>query len=332
MKKKICFIYCGGTIGMVKKAGGLLAPADNANDLISLIPGIEDLADFGYKFVANIDSTNMYPGIWKRLAQTIYDEYDKFDGFVVAHGTDTMAYTASALSFTLQNLSKPVVLTGAQKPIYDLASDAQNNLINAVKVALLDVSEVCIVFGTRILRGNRAQKMSESKLNAFWSPVALPLGCVAIEPEIHADRLIRHQGKGLIFKPDFEQEVMFYQIFPGLSAKYIEMAINNGCRGIILNSYGAGNVPNGEFSLLPVIKKAVSLNIPVAVTTQCVEGSTRLIYEVGQAALEAGAISGFDMTSEAATTKLMWSLALTRDLAEIKKMMHTDFAGEISVK
>ena len=249
---------------------------------------------------------------------------------MVAHGTDTMAYTASALSFALQNLSKPVVLTGAQKPIYDLASDAQNNLINAVKVALLDVPEVCIVFGTRILRGNRAQKMSESKLNAFWSPVALPLGCVALEPEIHTDRIIRRPGS-LMFKPDFEKEVMFYQIFPGLDARYINIAIDNGCKGVVLNSYGAGNVPNGEFSLLPTIKKAAAANIPVVVTTQCVEGSTRLIYEVGQTAVEAGAIPAFDMTSEAATTKLMWALAQTGGLAEIKKIMRTNFAGEISI-
>ena len=272
----------------------------------------------------------MYPGIWKKLAQTIYEEYDKCDGFVIAHGTDTMAYTASALSFALQNLTKPIVLTGAQKPIFDLASDAQNNLINSVKVALLDVSEVCIVFGTKILRGNRAQKKSESKLNAFWSPVALPLGCVALEPEIAMERIWRAEDKNLIFKPDFESEVMFYQIFPGLNGKYIEAAIECGCKGIVLNSYGAGNVPNGERSLIPVIKKAVEKNIPVVLATQCVEGSTRLIYEVGYAGIEAGAISAFDMTAEAAATKLMWACAQTSDLAEIRKMMRTNFAGEIS--
>ena len=332
MKKKICLVYCGGTIGMVRQANGLLAAAERANDLISLVPGLKDLADFDYKFVANIDSTNMHPGIWKKLAQTIYDNYDNCDGFVVTHGTDTMAYTASALSFALRNLSKPIVLTGAQKPIFDLASDGQNNLVNAAKVALLDVPEVCIVFGTKIIRGNRAQKRSESKLNAFWSPVALPLGCVAIEPEIYFDRVFHAAGKDLIFKADFDNGIMFYQIFPGLESKYIAAAINAGCKGIILNSYGAGNVPNGKFSLLPEIKEAAAKNIPVVVTTQCVEGSARLMYEVGYVALEAGAISAFDMTSEAAATKLMWALAQTRDLGEIKKIIQTNYAGEICSK
>jgi L-asparaginase len=330
--KKICFIYCGGTIGMTRKGNGLLVPAENAGDLLSLVPGIENLADFSYRFVANIDSTNMHPAIWKKLAQTIFEEYKNYDGFVIAHGTDTMAYTASALSFALQNLSKPIVLTGAQKPITDLASDGQNNLVNAVKVALLDVPEVCIVFGTKVLRGNRAQKKSESKLNAFWSPVALPLGCIAIEPEIYFDRVFRPDGKDFILKADFDNEVIFYQIFPGLNAKYIEAAINSGCKGIILNSYGAGNVPNGEFSLLSLIKAAVVKNVPVAIVTQCVEGSARLMYEVGYAAMKAGAISAFDMTSEAAATKLMWALAQTRDLGEIKKIMQTNYAGEICLK
>ncbi|MFA6376870.1 MAG: asparaginase [Candidatus Paceibacterota bacterium] len=331
MKKRICFIYCGGTIGMVRKGDGLLGPAQNSGDLISLVPGLENLADFGYEFVADIDSTNMHLAIWKKLAQTIFDKYENYDGFVIAHGTDTMAYTASALSFALQNLAKPVVITGAQKPIIDLASDGQNNLINAAKVALLDVPEVCIVFGTKVLRGNRAQKRSESKLNAFWSPVALPIGCIAIEPEIAFDRVIRAQNKDLVLKPDFENEVIFYQIFPGLNGKYIESALDGGCKGIILNSYGAGNIPNGDYSLLPVIKKAVAADIPVVITTQCVEGSARLMYEVGAAALEAGAISVRDMTSEAAATKLMWVLAQTQDMLEIKNIMRQNIAGEISV-
>lgn len=331
MKKKICFIYCGGTIGMVKNENGLLAPAADLQDLLALVPGINNLADFDFKFVANVDSTNMHPGIWKKLALVIYENYNKYDGFVVAHGTDTMAYTASALSFTLQNLSKPVVLTGAQKPIFDLASDAQNNLINAAKTALLGIPEVCIVFGTKILRGNRAQKRSESKLNAFWSPVALPLGCIALEPEIYAERVCHPKEGELKYLPDFESEVMFYQIFPGLRPKYIEMAIDSGVRGIVLNSYGAGNVPGGDFSLIPAINKANKAGIPVVIATQCVEGSAKMfLYEAGGAALEAGAISAFDMTSEAAVTKLMWILAQTKNLEEIKEMMQTNFCGEIT--
>lgn len=315
---------------MKRKADGMLAPAASADELAALVPGIEALADFGYKFAADIDSTNMHPAIWKNLAQIIFDEYKNYDGFVVTHGTDTMAYTASALSFALRNLDKPVVITGSQKSIFDLASDAPNNLINAVKTALLEVPEVCLVFGSRILRGNRSQKISEKKLDAFWSPMVLPLGCIALEPEITAERIWHWPSGNLEFAPNFENEVVFYQLFPGLDKKYIEAAIERGCKGIILNSYGAGNVPNGEFSLLPAIKKAAEKNIPVVVATQCVEGSTRMIYEVGKAALEAGAIPAFDMTSEAAATKLMWVLAQTKEMEKIKEMMRTNYCGEIT--
>ena len=328
--KKICLIGCGGTIAMKRKDDGMLAPAGNVGDLLSLAPGIRKLADFSFRFVADIDSTNMHPAIWNKLAQTIFEEYENFDGFVITHGTDTMAYTASALSFALQNLDKPIVLTGAQKSIFDLASDAQNNLINAAKVALLGVPEVVIVFGTKILRGSRAQKKSESQLNAFWSPVVSPLGYIGIEPQIEASRIWRCESNSLKFVPDFESEIVFFQLFPGLDGKYIEAAVDCGCRGIILNSYGAGNIPNGEFSLLPAIKKAVKNNVPVVVATQCVKGSTRMIYEVGQSALEAGAISAFDMTSEAVAAKLMWIMAQTRDMETIRGMMGTNFCGEIT--
>lgn len=316
---------------MARNPDGMLAPAGNAEELFLMVPGIKSLADFDFKFLVDIDSTDMHPGIWSKLARIIYENYNTCDGFVIAHGTDTMAYTASALSFALQNLNKPIVLTGAQKPIIDLASDALNNLINAAKVALLDVPEVCIVFGNRILRGNRSQKISEKNLNAFRSPVALPLGCVALEPEAVAERVLRGNGGQLRFCPDFENQIVSFQIFPGLNKKYIELAIDSGCKGIILNSYGAGNVPNGENSLIPAIKKATDKKIPAVLTTQCVEGSVRIIYEAGSAAVSAGAISAFDMTSEATTAKLMWVLAQTKNLAEIKKMMQTNYCGEITL-
>jgi len=328
--KKICIIGCGGTIAMRKADNGMLAPAGSSQDLLSLVPGIRELANIDYRFVADIDSTNMYPAIWKKLAQTIYDEYRNYDGFVVTHGTDTMAYTASALSFALQNLNKPIILTGAQKSIFELASDAPNNLINAIKVTLLGVPEVCVVFGSKILRGNRAQKKSESQMDAFWSPTVPPLGNIALEPQIDTKRLIHWDNDNLQFIPGFETDVVFYQLFPGLDGKYIEAAIERGCRGIILNSYGAGNVPNGEMSLLPVIKKAVGNNIPVIVATQCAQGSTRIIYQTGYAAMDVGAISAFDMTSEAAATKLMWVLAQTREMEKIRKMMRTNLCGEIT--
>ena len=317
---------------MARKKDGSLAPAHSAKDLLGMFPEVKEIADLDYEFIVNIDSTNMHPGIWTKLAAKIKQKYADYDGFVITHGTDTMAFTASALSFALQNLSKPIVLTGAQKPPSDIASDAKNNLLNAVQVATLPIPEVCIVFGTEILRGNRTQKRSEVKLNAFWSPVALPLGAINLKPELINGRIYRSKSARLKYKLKFDPQVMFYQIFPGLSPKYVDMAIKNNCRGIILNSYGAGNVPNLKYSLIPVIKKAVEKNIPVVITTQCVEGSAQmLLYEVGYAALKAGAISGLDMTAEAAVTKLMWVLAQTKDMKKIKRMMQTNYAGEITL-
>lgn len=329
-KKKIHLLFCGGTIAMARKADGLLAPALDLDSLLNLVPELSDIAQISYELVINIDSTNMDPSIWTDLAKKIYKNYQKYDGFVVTHGTDTMAYTASAISFAIQGLTKPIVFTGSQKPPQDLASDARNNLVNAVKVAALGIPEVCIVFGTEILRGNRSQKKSETSLNAFWSPVAQPLGMIALEPQIYLDRIFHLKSK-LRFQPKFESRVMFYQMFPGLKNKYVEMALNNGSMGMILNSFGAGNVPTGNYSLIPALKKAFKKNMPVVITTQCVEGSAQmLLYETGYAALKAGAISALDMTSEAAVTKLMWILAQTRDLKKIKEMLQKNLVGEIS--
>lgn len=318
---------------MRRKSDGSLAPAMGVEELLKLVPEISQVAKVSYEFVVDIDSTNMDPSIWSRIAKIIHDNYGRYNGFVVTHGTDTMAYTASALSFALQGLAKPIVFTGSQKPPEDLASDARSNIVNAIRVATMKIPEVCIVFGTRILRGNRSQKKSETSLNAFWSPVAAPLGKVTLDPELYHKRFFRSKLKGLFYKPNFESNVMYYQLFPGLKPKYMEMAIDNGSKGIILNSFGAGNVPIKKYSLIPIIKKAVAKNIPVVITTQSVAGSTQmLLYEVGYEALKAGAISALDMTSEASVTKLMWILAQTNDLKKVKKLMQTNLAGELTTQ
>lgn len=316
---------------MVRNGNKPLAPSLGPEELLQLFPEIAGVADFDCKFVSNIDSTNMDPSIWTELANAICKNYKKFDGFVVTHGTDTMAYTASAISFALQGLSKPIVFTGSQKPPRDIASDARNNLLNAMKVATMDIPEVCIVFGTNILRGSRSQKRSETNLDAFWSPVSLPLGKIGLEPELIRGRILRPKSNKLKFQPNFDSNVMFYQMFPGLKNKYLEVAIDNGSKGIILNSFGAGNVPTATYSLIPAIQKAAKKNIPVIVTSQCVEGSAKmLLYEAGYTALRAGAISALDMTSEAAVTKLMWILAKTKETKKIKKLFQTNMAGEIT--
>ncbi len=328
---KILLLFTGGTIAMVRKRDGSLKPSKSVEELLSLLPELDQLSAFDYEYITNIDSSNMHPGIWTKLAQAIYKNYDKYNGFVVIHGTDTMAYSATALSFVFQNLNKPIVFTGSQKPIVDIGSDGRNNLINAIKVANMDIPEVCIVFATEILRGNRTEKRSEVKLNTFWSPVAMQLGTINIKPEIFSERIFKWKSKELIFKPNFEKNIMLFNLFPGINSKYIEQTINNGCKGIILSSFGAGNIPNKNNSLIPLVKKAYKAKIPVIITSQCVEGSAQLyMYEGGFAAKKFGAISGLDMTNEAAIAKLMWVLAQTNDFEEIRELIQTNVAGEIS--
>lgn len=326
--KKILVIFCGGTIAMKKNGKGVLAPFFDAAELLDMVPAMKNLADISIRQVANIDSTNMTPQTWSTLAQTVKETYDSFDGFIVTHGTDTMAYTASALSFALDGLDKPVIFTGAQKPLQDVPGDAINNLVNALLVALKGVSGVYIVFGTKILQGNRASKVSESNLDAFDSLTVSSVGTIALEPVI-SHPVVLPKRTALTSRPKFDEHVLVVTVTPGLDRKYIDAAVAAGCHGVILEGYGPGNIPQW---LLPCIKELTEKQIPVIILSQCRNGIPHMqLYEVGANTLEAGAISGGDMTVEAAVTKLMWILATTRDLKEIRKAFQTNFSGEVTL-
>jgi L-asparaginase len=326
--KKILVIFCGGTIAMKKNEKGTLAPFFNATELLDMIPALKDLADISIEQVANIDSTNMDPSIWSTLTKTIVDNYSSYDGFIVTHGTDTMAYTASALSFALQGVDKPIIFTGSQKPLQDVPSDAVNNLVNALLVALKGVTGVYIVFGTKILQGNRASKVSESHLDAFDSLTVSPAGSISLEP------VITHPSpsptkSAVSSRPNFDSRVLVVTVTPGLSREYIDAAAQAGCHGVILEGYGPGNVPEW---LLPCIEDLTKKQIPVVILSQCRNGIPHMqLYEVGANTLKAGAISGGDMTVEAAVTKLMWILAETQDMDMIKKVFRTNISGEVTI-
>ncbi|OGG04469.1 hypothetical protein A2W14_06755 [Candidatus Gottesmanbacteria bacterium RBG_16_37_8] len=331
-KPKIHLLFCGGTIAMSRNKKGYLEPFFNAKKLLQKIPELNQIAEISAEQVVNIDSTNIQPHHWTEISKVIYKKYKDYDGFLVTHGTDTMVYSASAISFALRNLNKPIVFTGSQKPIDDIASDAKINLVNACKVATMNLAEVCIVFGRAILRGNRAKKKSEVLLDAFWSPVALPIGQVNLEPIFINSHHKKTSNKKLIYQPKFNPNVMVYEIIPGMNPKYLFNDTDNGVEGIVLSALGAGNVPHLENSLIPYIKKTTSLKIPVVVTTQCLEGSAQMeIYQSGAVGLEAGAISAKDMTHEAATVKLMWLLTQTKNIQKIKKLMQQNLADEITV-
>ncbi len=329
---KICLLHTGGTIGMKRGGNGSLKPFFTGEELVKCIPGLADVACIEVKSLMNIDSANMQPENWIAIAEKIFENIDKYDGFVVTHGTDTMAYTASVLSFMLHNLGKPVVLTGAQKPLDDPATDAKQNLYNSVIAAGMDIGEVCILFQDKLIRGNRAKKISEFHLDAFESYNVEPIGKIGIEIKL-AEHRRRRRDSNPQFIPKIEKRVALIELYPGIEPEVIDRTVKNGYRGIVINAFGAGNIPNiDKYSLVPSICRAIEKNVPVVISTQCFVGAVELyLYEGGSAALKAGAISAQDMTLEAATTKLMWVLGQTSDMEKIREMMQTNYAGELTL-
>lgn len=308
---------------------GALQPATNAAEIIRDFPEIQKYIQLDFKMVVNIDSSNMNPSHWTEIAKKIYQHYDKYDGFVVAQGTDTMAYSASALSFALQNLSKPIVFTGSLIPLNELASDGRNNLIYACLTAALDIAEVCIVFANKILRANRAKKYHESFVAVFHSPNYPNLGELGRPTKLFEWRKKRRK-RSLKFNPNFDSKISVLKLFPGFDPEIIDKVLERGVHGIIIEGFGPGNVPFLENSLIPKIEQATEMNIPLIISNQMEQGITNLqAYEAGFKAKKAGAISSKDMTTEATITKLMWALARTKSLPEIKKIMERDIAGEI---
>ncbi len=332
-KPSLLLLFCGGTIAMRQDmVTSALAPYLTAKDLLKSGQHLKKEFSIKTKTITNIDSTNMQPHHWETISQTIADNYADYDGFVIAHGTDTMAYTAAALSLALQNLGKPVVLTGAQVPPEILGSDALINLIHAFQVATMDFAEVAIVFGNTILRGSRSIKVSESERNAFISPVFPPLGFIRLQPELsYANVRRRHSGM-VDLKNGFSGNVAMVKCVPGLPVKTVETLIKSGIDGLIMESFGPGNVPNQENSLLPAIKLAHDKNIPVLICTQCIYGTTRMyLYEVGRQAMELGVIPTRDMTPEAAFVKLKWALKRSKNLQKIGEIFNTDIGGEVTI-
>jgi L-asparaginase len=326
--KKICIIFCGGTITMKRDKNGALVPFYNVKDLLNFVPQLDQLAKISVIQLANIDSTNIEPKFWTVLAETIKENIDKYDGFVITHGTDTMSYTASAISFALSDINKPIIFTGSQKPIFDIASDAPNNLINSVLVALKVKRGSIIVFGTKILQGNRSSKINESNLDAFDSPFVDKLGTIKLEPEIRTDSIITGEIN-ISNSLNFDPNIITIKLVPGLSNSSLEKIIfSNNYHGVIIEGFGPGNIPD---SLMSFLNKAKEKELPVVVLSQCKNGMTKMnLYAVGQQAVAGGVMPGGDMTVEAASTKLMWILSQTRDIKKIKQLFLTNITGEMT--
>ncbi|MBR2675204.1 MAG: asparaginase [Mogibacterium sp.] len=336
--RKICIIYTGGTIGMVPtedgfapKRGFFEAELGRIKDLSSPKMPSWDLIEFD----PLLDSTNMEHIHWNQIAEAVGERYYDYDGFVILHGTDTMAYTASALSFMLEGLEKPVVLTGSQIPLCELRSDGVDNIITSIQIAAEGVvKEVCLFFGDSLIRGNRAMKNSADGLLAFTSPNYPPLAKIGININYTAEGVSgsRRGGSasGFHVQKIDKFRVGVIKLFPGIHFGMFAPIAEEGVDGLILEAFGAGNIPSYDKSLSPVIDKAIEKGTSVIVCTQCPQGTVALgAYEAGSALVKAGAISGFNMTTEAAVTKLAYLLSLNKTQKEIRILMETDLRGEL---
>ncbi len=317
-----------GIFGWELKGALETPPKERAiKTLLNMEPRLKRIANLSVHYLDNIDSTNMEPKHWNAMTAVIAEKYRKFDGFVITHGTDTMAYTASALSYSLQNLGKPVVVTGSQIPGAKIETDARRNFVNAVSVASMSVAGVMVVFDEEIILGSRASKVSESKLNAFETINWDLLGEIRIDIRLSDEAKKRHGGT-LKPRPGFEENIAVVTLVPGTPVEMFMGLLENGIKGLVLRGYGSGNV---AYKYLPAIERANELQVPVVVSTQCLEGATAMhLYDVGKQALDKGVIQAYDMSIESVVVKLMWTLAHAKSYAEVKKMMHTNYTGEIN--
>ncbi len=323
---KLHLIATGGTIACMPSANGLV-PGLGAKELLGYIPNGEDI---GCTDLFSMDSSNIQPEEWQLMAASVLAVREQCDGIVITHGTDTMAYTASMLSFMLQNIDIPVVLTGSQHPIVRPDSDGRINLKNAVTAARTLPGGVYIAFGDAVMIGCRAVKTRTTSLNAFESINYPYVGAVV------NDRFIslaepREKGEFSCFV-DIDPHVALIKLIPGTSPLFLESVAGCDLHGVVVEAFGLGGVHNFRRDHAESLKKLIQKGIPVILASQCLyEASTPDIYEVSHSLREAGVISAGDMTTEAAVTKLMWVLGHTRDMEEIRRMMSRDYCGEIAL-
>lgn len=335
-RKKVLIIYTGGTIGMIRTDNGYAPVSGVLHGALDAIPDMRSDALPDWELVELsplLDSSNISVAEWNHIASVIAESYDLFDGFVVLHGTDTMAYTASALSFILDGLDKPVVLTGSQIPLSELRSDARENLISSILIAAEGVArEVTVCFSGRLLRGNRSTKMSADGFTAFDSPNYPHLAEVGINIKYNEGALSRpKKDGGLVLRPFSDVPIGVLKIFPGIQLGLFEEIMTERLSGIVLEAFGAGNIPSNDSDLLPVIKKAFLAGSIVTVVSQCPGGAVTLgTYETSQGLKDAGAVSGMDMTTEAAVTKLYYLLSLSIPRDEIKRRVERNLRGELT--
>lgn len=332
---KILIINTGGTIGMKLTANGYAPIKDYLLDEIKNIDDINRDTMPRWDFVeldTLLDSSDISCNEWNTIANTIYNHYDDYTGFVILHGTDTMSYTASALSFMLQGLAKPVVLTGSQIPLAEIRSDGRDNLITSMIIAgEAIVKEVCLCFGTKLLRGNRSTKISADKLLAFDSPNYPHLAEIGIDIKYNMDYLMPSKPDKLTLQPFNQSPIGVLKIFPGIQFGLFENIIIEKLSAVVIETFGTGNIPRSGDDLLPILKRAFATNTIITVCSQCLAGTVSLgVYQTSSSLKKAGAVSGKDMTTEAAVTKLYYLFSKNLDADTIKQLMEENLVGELT--
>jgi L-asparaginase len=340
-KSKVLLIYTGGTIGMMQDVRtGELKPFD-FKSLKEQVPELNkfDIELSSISFKKPIDSSDMHPDVWVELVQLIEKNYKKVDGFVILHGSDTMSFTASALSFMLENLAKPVILTGSQLPIGIIRTDGKENLITAIEIAGAKnkkgkpiVSEVCIYFEYKLYRGNRTFKYNSQHFDAFKSPNYPALAEAGVDINYNTNVFLKTNKKPLKIYTELDNDIAVLKLFPGISKKITSAIINTpGIKAIVLETFGAGNATTQDW-FISELKNALSKNIIILNITQCSEGKViQGMYETSSQLKKIGVIGGGDLTFESAITKLMFLLGQNLPHSKIKKELQKNLRGELSL-
>ncbi|MEH7115991.1 asparaginase [Neobacillus vireti] len=328
--KKILLLATGGTISSVEGNEGLV-PGLSVEELLHFLP--ETLGDIKVegKILMNLDSTNLQPEHWAMIADAVYTHYHDYDGFVITHGTDTLAYTSSALSYMLQGLNKPVVLTGSQVPISFKKTDAMRNVIDALRFSCEDIGGVFIVFDGRVILGTRAVKMRTKSYDAFES-INHPYVAYVNKDEINYQWTPVSATQELSINTNLCTDVFLMKLYPGMKPETFD-CLKDLYKGIIIESFGNGGLPFEGRDLLCKIKELTEQGIAIVITTQCLEeGEDLLLYEVGRKVAQQQVILSRDMNTEALVAKLMWALGQTDSLQQVKVMMETPLAGDLTIK
>jgi L-asparaginase len=336
-KPKVLIAYTGGTIGMARTPGGYQPAPGYLQQLMAELPEFqaEDVPDYHvHQFDPLLDSSDMTPADWVRIARVLRDRYDHYDGFLVLHGTDTMAFTASALSFMLEDLGKPILLTGSQIPLIETRNDARDNLLTSLMILgrhHARLAGVFLYFASQLLRGNRTTKTHSDGFEAFSSPSFPEVAQVGIDIDIDWDLVLPSAGRLPSVVEMGEATVAAFRLFPGLKAEYLTHILAPPVQGVVLECFGAGNAPANNKKLMAAITDATRRGVVIVAVTQPLQGSADLrLYANGRALIEAGVVSGHDMTAEAALAKLFYLFAKGFPAAEVRRLIEVNLRGELT--